>query len=434
MKITKVVVVGGGAGGLELVTKLGRKLGRKKHAVITLVDLSLTHIWKPLWHEVAAGTLVAHEVELNYIAHAYRNYFNFEYGKLFGINRSKKILYLASIQDEKGNEIIPKRTLEYDILILSIGSVSNTFDLPGVQQHCIFLDSKYEIKKFRKWFLRKLLCARYYVYEARFSQFTIVVVGGGATGIELATELHYAIQQAARYSRITLNKHAINVSIVESADRILPMLPVETSKSALRKLQRLNIRVYTSQRVAEVSANGLLTKSGLFIAADFKIWAAGIKAPEVTHHLDGLEVNEVNQLVVRQTLQTTHDANIFAFGDCASCPQGINDKKVPPRAQAAHQQALFLYKSLKNYLYKNILLEYHYRDYGSLISLSRQYTLGNLAVGLKRNIFIQGWLARRVYLFLFRRHQAVLYGVWRVLMIILADALIRKIRPRLKLH
>lgn len=431
-----IVIVGGGAGGLELATSLGRKLKRKSEACVTLIDASLTHLWKPLWHEVAAGTLNSHEDELNYIAHAYQNNFNFILGKLDGLDRANKKVFLASVLDEQKKEIIPRRHVHYDTLIIAIGSISNDFSTPGVREYCYFLDDRFQADQFQQQFLKKILQAQNQLESQGFDQLTIAIVGGGATGVELAAELHYAINQASRYGKSQLSASKdVKTCIIEAADRLLAALPERVSQSTMEELKKLSIEIYTGQRVAEVNEKGLLTASGLFIAADLKVWAAGIKAPEVLQHLDGLEINRINQLVVKQTLQTTRDDNIFAFGDCASCPQSTHDNQpVPPRAQAAHQQAKHLVKTIMRRLKGQAPLPFFYRDYGSLISLSHHTAIGNLMGRMKTNYFIEGKIARWMYLSLYKMHQANLYGFWRAAMLTIANILTRRVKPRLKLH
>ena len=182
-----------------------------------------------------------------------------------------------------------------------------------------------------------------------------------------------------------------------------------------------------------MSAEGLRTADGKLIPASLKVWAAGIRAPRFLNELAGLESNRINQLVVLPTLQTTRDEHIFAFGDCAACPQA-DGKNVPPRAQAAHQQASLLARSLKRRLEGKPLLEYRYRDYGSLISLSSFSAVGNLMGNLTGDVMLEGRLARWFYISLYRLHQMALYGKFRTLLLMLSDRLGRSTEPRLKLH
>lgn len=428
-----IVIVGGGAGGLELAACLGKKLGKRNRAQITLVDANLTHLWKPLLHEVAAGTLNSHEDQLDYIAYAANYHFTFALGKLNGLNRREKIIYLAPIADENNNEIIPARSLSYDTLVIAIGSTVNDFSTPGVYEHCLFLNDHNEANQFHQLFLRKMLQAQSQPNIAK--QLRIAIVGGGATGVELAAELYYAIHQVVYYGWEHIDpEQNIQITLIEAADRILSALPERLASATAEQLKKMGVEIYTRQRVSKVTAEGLHTNDGLFVSADLKVWAAGIKAADFLQNLDGLETNHLNQLIVKQTLQTTVDDNIFAFGDCASCPQPGRSNPVPPRAQAAHQQASLLVKSLQRRLKNKSLLPYYYRDYGSLISLSRYDAVGNLMGRFMGSIFIEGKLARLFYISLYKMHQIALYGFWRVGLLTFANFLTRRLRPRLKLH
>jgi NADH dehydrogenase len=165
------------------------------------------------------------------------------------------------------------------------------------------------------------------------------------------------------------------------------------------------------------------------------IWAAGIKAPVFLSKLEGLEANRSNQLIVLQTLQTTNDTDFFALGDCAACPQPGSERPVPPRAQAAHQQADALFKTLCNRLQGKAAVPFVYNDHGSLINFSRYTTVGNLMGNLSgRGMYIEGKVARLFYVSLYRMHQVALHGFLRTGVIWLMDKISRAMQPRLKLH
>lgn len=434
-KLPHIVIVGGGAGGIELAMLLGKKLGKRKQAVITLVDKSLTHLWKPLLHEVAAGTLDSHGDELNYLAHASLNHFQFQLGEMNGLDRSRREISLAPVRNDQGDEISPARTLQYDILVMAVGSTANDFGISGVKQHCFFLDSREQADQFQQHFLRSLMRAQNQAEPLAPGQLHVVIVGAGATGVELAAELRYTVKQAVNYGLDRLDPlHDVRLTIIEAGTRILSALPERMSSAVTQELHRLGVEVMTSERVVDVTEEGLTTSSGQFIPSQLKVWAAGIRAPEFLKKLDGLETNRLNQLLVCPTLQTTHDENIFALGDCACCMMPDEKNFVPPRAQAAHQQANFLASALVRKLQNKPLKKYHYRDYGSLISLSRDGSLGNLMGRITGNLMIQGKIARMVYLSLYKRHQITLHGWWRVMLLTIADRLTRRVKPRLKLH
>ncbi|MDH1279544.1 NAD(P)/FAD-dependent oxidoreductase [Pseudomonas chengduensis] len=430
----RIVIVGGGAGGLELATRLGRKLGKSGAARIILVDANLTHIWKPLLHEVAAGSLNSSEDELNYVAQAKWNHFEFQLGRMSGLDRTSKSITLAPTLDDDGQVLMPERRITYDSLVIAVGSTTNDFGTPGAAEHCIFLDTRAQAERFHRRMLSHYLRAHASESEDG-SKIDIAIVGAGATGVELAAELHHAAKQLAAYGLNRIRPEDMHITLIEAGPRVLPALPERIARPVHQTLEKLGVTVLTGAAVSEVTADGLKTADGNFIPASLKVWAAGIRAPGFLKDLDGLESNRINQLQVRPTLQTTLDDDVFAFGDCAACPQpGTEGRNVPPRAQAAHQQASLLAKSLRLKISAQPLPEYRYRDYGSLISLSSFSAVGNLMGNLTGSVMLEGWLARVFYVSLYRMHQMALYGVPRTLLLMLSDRIGRSTEPRLKLH
>jgi NADH dehydrogenase len=402
------VIVGGGAGGLELATRLGQQLGKTQQARVILVDAQLTHIWKPLLHEVAAGTINVHENELNYFAHAQKNHFEFYLGRMNGLDRAQQQIILQELLNEHGQQLATERRIGYDTLIMAVGSTSKDLATSGAQQHCTFLDSRTQAERFQREFLNLYLQAQARALsDSRPQGIDIAIIGAGATGVELAAELHHASQQFGRYGLTHIDPKQVNITIIEAAERILPVLPPAVSARAERSLQQFGIKVLTKRRVNAIHADRVDCDGGVSIPAQLKIWAAGIQAPAFLSQL-GLETNRIHQLVVGATLQTTQDANIFAFGDCAAyTPQGAS-RPVPPRAQVANQQAILLAKSMKARLAGKPLPAFHFNDKGSLISLSERNTVGSLM----GNIQVQGLLARLMYVSLYRLHQVALHGLF----------------------
>ena len=430
----RIVIVGGGAGGLELATSLGKTLGKRGTASITLVDANLTHIWKPLLHEVAAGSLNSSEDELNYVAQAKWNHFEFQLGRMSGLDRAAKQIQLsATLDPETGLELVPARSIGYETLVIAVGSTTNDFGTQGAAEHCLFLDTRKQAERFHQQLLNHYLRAHAGHDESR-AQISVAIVGAGATGVELAAELHNAAKELAAYGLGRIAPENMRITLIEAGPRVLPALPERIGQPVHQTLEKLGVTVLTNAAVSEVTAESLLTSSGQVIPASLKVWAAGIRAPGFLKDIDGLETNRINQLVVRPTLQTTHDDDIFAFGDCAACPQPGTDRNVPPRAQAAHQQASLLAKSLKLRIEGKALPEYTYKDYGSLISLSHFSAVGNLMGNLTGSVMLEGWLARMFYVSLYRMHQAALYGLFRTGMLMLGSRIGRGTEPRLKLH
>lgn len=421
----RVLIVGGGAGGLELATRLGKTLGKQKKAAITLVDANLTHIWKPLLHEVAAGSLDPSIDELNYFAQAKWNHFSFQFGRMIGMDRERKVVLLASNDGDA-------REVPYDTLVLAVGSQCNDFGTVGVQDHCQFLDSRTRAEKLQKQLLARYMRAH---AEDASNPLRIAIVGAGATGVELCAELQHAVRVIEGYGLRHASPDILQVTLLEAGPRILPVLNQDVSETVHSGLANLGIDVRVNTAVKEVKAKGVVLADGGAISSDLTIWAAGIKAPAFLKGLSGLETNRINQLLVRRTLQTTIDDSIFAIGDCASCP--LSDEgagTVPPRAQAAHQQAEMLSRSLALRISGKPLLKFNYEDRGTLISMASFNAVGALTGLLGRKNVTEGLFARTLYMSLYRLHQVALFGATRALLKAFSDLLQRKTRPRLKLH
>jgi NADH dehydrogenase len=429
-----IVVVGGGAGGLVLATKLGNRLGRRGKARITLVDCALTHIWKPLLHEVAAGTLRADSDGLDYFAHARAHYFGFELGQMRGLDRARRELILDPVLDANGAELVPGRRLGYDTLVIAVGSVLNDFGVPGVREHCLYLDSPAQAERIHQQVFGRFLRGHAEAGSSSERRLRFAIVGAGATGVEFAAELRHAARQLVGYGLRGLDPDRdIEVRLIEAAPSVLPALPERLQQATERALDALGVELHTSEQVERVTAEGVHTQSGRLLPADLTVWTAGVKGPAWLADLDGLEVNRLNQLVVDQSLKVSRDEHVFALGDCAACPRPGSDRPVPPRAQAAHQQAHLLARSLARRLEGKAPLPFVYKDYGSLISLSSS-TIGNLMGNLFKSITIEGFLARLAYLSLYKKHQISLHGLSAVTLMALANFLDRRRRPALKLH
>lgn len=427
----RIVIIGGGAGGLELATRLGNKLGRKGLADITLVDKNHTHIWKPLLHEVATGTLDVEIDQLSYRAHAAAHQFDFQLGSVCGLKRQQQKVIIAPVYAEDGEEVLAARELDYDYLVLALGSVSNHFNTPGVAEHCIFLDSPAQAQRFNRHLLDAYLKLNSPAHPKE--KLSIAIVGAGATGVELAAELYHAAAELNLYGFADLRQERLKINLIEAGPRILPALPERIANAARLELEKLGVTVRTSTKVTAADSAGLLLGTE-HLDAELMVWAAGIKAPDFLTTLDGLETNRLNQLLVQPTLQTTQDERIYAIGDCAGCPLP-DGKWVPPRAQSAHQMASAVACNIMARLNAKPQRDFVYKDRGSLISLSRFGTVGSLMGNLiGGSMMIEGRIARLAYISLYRMHQVALHG-WVKMLVISAVARINRIvRPRLKLH
>nr|WP_208293540.1 NAD(P)/FAD-dependent oxidoreductase [Zophobihabitans entericus] len=428
----KIVIVGGGAGGLELATQLGNKLGKKNRAEVILVDKNPSHLWKPLLHEIATGVLDDQMDEVNYLAHGKRNHFKFKQGALLDIDRENKKIKVAGVKNPAGEEIFPATELSYDVLVMAIGSTSNDFGTPGVKDHCILLDDQVQAKR-----LRQIMLDTFFKFSAspettKSDKINIAIVGGGATGIELTSELFTMAEKLKSYGFDKISPKTLNVTLIEAADRIIPVLSEKLSQSIKEQLEEFGAKVLTKTMITKADHDGFYPKEGDVIKADIMIWAAGVKAPDFLKDIAGLETSRSNQLVVKSTLQTTRDDDIFVIGDCASSPKPAGGF-TPPTAQAAHQMASICAKNVMAHLNELPLSNFKYKDKGTIISLAHTAQGSVTTVG-SSSMIVRGTPAHMIYRMLYRMHQAALYGNIKTGRLMMAGRVYRSVRPTLRLN
>lgn len=430
-----IVIVGGGAGGLELATRLGDQCGRQGTAKIILIDRSPTHFWKPMLHEVASGKIDPKAHQIEYSAQAAEHYFQFVCGDLINVDRNAHVVELARRRNDSGMEVGPARRVSYDKLVLAFGAVTNFFGIPGAAEHSLSLDTVYEAEHFQKRLINTCVQAtdRKISGADPGATVNIVIVGGGATGVELAAELRHTAHALAKYRIHDLDPaRDIRIRIVERSDRLLPHLDARLSRTAEKYLTRLGIEVCTSASIAAVSSGSVRDGRGNTHLSDITVWAAGVEGPKVSAVL-GLPLNRIGQIMVSGSLQAVGDPDVFALGDCSSylCPKkGI---PIPPRAQAAHQQALFLAKIFPSPA--DPLPHFQYRDYGSLVSLGPSAAIGMLIGGAwGSGFFIDGALARALYRLMYRKHVLALHGFFVMAWQTAGHWMRGKIAPPVKLH
>jgi NADH dehydrogenase len=347
------------------------------------------------------------------------------------LDRARREICLQAMHDEDGHLIAERRVLRYDTLVMAVGSEVNDFHTPGVREHALALNTVADARKLHKRIL--LQCLR--LNEGTPVAPHIAIIGGGATGVELATELRDAMRE---YSDHANSKHSLHtrITLIEAADEILGNLPSPLRAKVRHELAARGIEVMTGQRVEAVTAQGVTIAGGKEIDARIVIWAAGVKAPEWLTNLDGLATNKTHQLLVDPTLQTTIDPDIFAMGDCAACVPPGRDKPVPPLAQAAHQQAGHLAHVLPMRIRgRDALPPFVFHDHGSLVSLGQDKAVGTVVGMLTGHRFmVDGLVARLSYWTLYRGYLAALHGWVRMLANTLGNWLTHSTKSRVKLH
>jgi NADH dehydrogenase len=428
----RVVVVGGGAGGVELAIGLARRANAATDEVV-LIDKESSHLWKPRLHEVAAGLMNPGEDQVGYLALAQAHGFRFHYGALAGLDSSARTIRLAAVENPPDDDqvVLGPREMGYDELVLAFGSQVNDFGIEGVIEHCHMLDSCAQASAFN----RSFLYAAMQIAEGQREHLSVGIVGAGATGVELAAELRYAASAMKRYGGLGA-AHRLDITIVDMANRVLAGADLRTSAYAAARLNALGVKIELNQVVSRVTALGLHLKDGKFIPCDLKVWASGITGQPIIHSLSGLQISKHNRIVTDSRLACSGLEHIHALGDCAAVPDAHGASALPATAQVAHQQASYLADALARKRNGKRVEPFIYRPRGILVSLGRSEAAGEfpaLRHG-RRAVLAHGLLPKLIYVSLLHLHRAAMYGWTRAVALAVSDRLRRIAVPPVKLH
>lgn len=434
----RIVIVGGGAGGLALATRLGQR--RDRHgAQVLLVDRNLTHVWKPRLHEVAVGLIAAGDDETSYLAQGHRHGFDFQMGPMSGLDLSRRTLRLGPVRSDDGAALVlGERRTGYDTLVLALGSRVHDFGVPGVLQHCHLLDSAAQAQRLQRRFIEAAMQAD----QGCVDCLNVGIVGAGATGVELAAELHHAVHAMARYGGLNTQGGArrLRIFLVDRADRVLPATHPDTSAAARARLEQLGIELRLDATVERVSPHALHLAGGEDLPCAIKVWASGVAGHAIVADIDGLQCDKTGRIHVDAGLRCRGQDSVFAIGDCAAAPSGAADgddaKALPPTAQVAHQQALYLAHALERRLQGRAAAPFRFRSRGTLVSLGPHHAAGELETPdtVPRPLPVRGAMARALYGALFQQHRATLHGWPRAAALWMADRLRGTSLPPVKLH
>ncbi|MFD2238755.1 NAD(P)/FAD-dependent oxidoreductase [Aureimonas populi] len=420
----RIVILGGGSGGLELASQLGRADGIET----ILVDKSPSHTWKPRLHEMAAGTVATSLAEISYYLLAALRGFRFEQGEVTGIERAARRVRLAAVTSADGRVLAEAREIAYDRCVVALGGATPDFGTPGVAEHAIRLDGKDDADAFRDRFIGHMIEAR-----ATGTPTSVVIVGTGATGTELAAHLRYSERGFVETGAGNEAK-LLDITLVEAAPVLMPGIDETLRESIVKRLHSLDVKIVTDAEVSEVTNAELRTRKGETWPADLTVWAAGLAGNPVLKALGDFEIDGKGRIVVDRHLRATVDEAVHVLGDSASfTPEGA-ERPLPPTAQAASQQAAYLARSLPRRLRGETPEPFSHDDKGRLISLGRAGTVGQVIFGRRQDFMIAGQFAAAAYHGLERQHQWRVLGRLRGSVAILADMVSPAKGPAFKLH
>ena len=282
--------------------------------------------------------------------------------------------------DEDGQTVIPPRVLGYDTLVIAVGSLSNDFGTPGVNEHAIALDTLDQASRFNRRMINACLRANAQYEPLRPGQLHVAIVGAGATGVELAAELHKTMRDVVSYNLDRINPEMrIRIELIEAAPRILRRAG-RLGGGDRRGGANLGVNIRTGASVMDVRAGEVVLASGEIVPAELIVWAAGIKAPDFFANSTDRDRQDQPP---GGAADVTDDARRRRVRHRRLRPQILPGatEPLPPRAQTAHQQADFIVEAVKLERLRGAPpRQFNLRDFGSLVALRYSGTLGVLFI------------------------------------------------------
>ena len=382
MKKIKIIILGGGFGGVYTAKRLSKLF--KNNAEITLINKNNYFIFTPLLHEVATGSL-NHKSITESLPEIFRNTdVNFIEDTVSEIDKENKLIKLS-------NNSLNNNSLNYDYLVISTGAETNYFGINGAKENTYALKNIDDALN-----LKMRIISAFEQAESTKNKdlLSFAVVGAGATGIELATELyeytHHILHSYYKNSIFTADD--IKISIITTTAEIIPQFPTKMRSIALEALRKMGIEVKFNTIVKEVQPNILTFNNGETLKANTIVWVAGVKSS--LSNIKGIEADPKGRLEINEYLQSTKNTEIFGLGDASG--------NYPMLAQIAVEQANTVARNI--YLITNNksteLIKYSTKIKGLLLSLGHWSAIGNFGKITLHGAFMW-WLWRTIYLFNF---------------------------------
>jgi NADH:ubiquinone reductase (H+-translocating) len=382
----RIVILGGGFGGLYTAIELERTLARREDVEVTLVNRDNFFLFTPMLHEVAASDL-----DLTHIVNPIRKLLKrvrFFAGDVESVDLERRVVAVSHGQERHAHE------LEFDHLVLALGSVTNFYGLPGLEENCTTMRSLGDAISLRNRVIASLEeadfeCCRH----VRQRCLTIAVAGGGFAGVETAAALHDFAHEALRFYP-NLAKDEVRVVLIHSGDVILPELSPKLGAYAQRKLSERGVEIRTRTRVTRHEHGLLHLSDGSVIDAGTVVWTAGTSAHPILATLPCQL--ERGRVVVNRTLAVPGQVGVWAVGDAAVVPDGHGGHH-PPTAQHAIREGRCVAANIAASFENRPTRAFRFRTLGQLASLGRRTGVANI-LGINFSGFVAWWLWRTIYL------------------------------------
>jgi NADH:ubiquinone reductase (H+-translocating) len=383
----KVVILGGGFAGLYAALELEKSLAKHADVDVTLVNRENFFLFTPMLHEVAAGELDPTNI-VNPVRKLLRRVSFYE-GRVLKIDLHNKRVTVEHGLDEHTHE------LPYDQIILALGSTTQFFNLPGVEEHALTMKTLSDAVKLRNHLIGVLeetdtRCAQ----DQRHGPLSVVVAGAGFAGVETLASINDFLRHSMQFYR-NLSEHDLRITLIHPGDVLLPELNPELGSYAQRELEERGVEVRAHSRVASYDGEVVQLTNGTKIPTRTLIWTAGT----MPHPLIGTLPceRERGRLKVSPELAVTGWPGVWALGDCALIPNLATGSFCPPTAQHAMRQGKVVAQNVLAHAEGRQFRKFSFNTIGQLASIGRRAGVASI-LGINISGFLAWWMWRTIYL------------------------------------
>jgi len=383
---TRILILGGGFAGLTVAMELDKKLGRDPLIEITLVNRENFFLFTPMLHEVAASDL-----DLTTIVNPARKmlrHVRFFAGEIDRIDVERRSIAVSHGFDHHSH------TLEFDLLVLGLGCVTNVHGIPGLQEHGLTMKSLGDAMRLRNHLIAHLEEADSDCCKQKEPRVTFVVAGGGFAGVETVAAINDFVR-GAQPSYRNLTEKMLRIVLVHSGPVILPELKERLGAYAERKLTQRKIEIRLNTRVESFSNNQARLSDGTTIETNTLVWTAGASPHPLLQMIPCKK--EGGRLLVTEALELPGWPNIWALGDCAAVPNDERGGFHPPTAQHALREAKVVAHNVMANVRGREKKRFRFSTIGQLATIGRRTGVANV-LGVNFSGFVAWWLWRTIYL------------------------------------
>ncbi len=386
-KKQRIVILGGGFGGMYCALELDRALKRGLDAEVTLVNKENFFLFTPMLHEVAASDL-----DITNIVNPVRKllkHVQFFDGDVEYIDLANKRVGVSHGEEHHHHD------LNYDHLVISLGTVTNFYGIPGLEQRALSMKSLGDAIFLRNKLIENLEVADFECCAAqRGPLLTIVVAGGGFSGVETIAGVNDFLRDAIKFYP-NLREDMLRLVLVHPGQVILPELGEKLGRYAQQKLSERGVEIRVNTKVAGVTERGVKLSDGECVDSFNVVWTAGTSP---NPHLDGLPCKkERGRLCVNEFLEVADWPGVWSLGDCASVPDLTTGKMCPPTAQHALRQGRVLAQNIIAAINDGQKKAFRFKTLGALAAIGRRTGVAQV-FGFQFSGFIAWWMWRTIYL------------------------------------